>query len=246
MSYACLSAYYDSLTEDVDYQSRADYLWGFLKQYKIQDGILLDLACGTGQMSLLFAQKGYEVIGVDASPEMLCQARENVMAAGQDNILFLCQRMEELDLYGTVRSCICTLDSLNHLTTPEQVLTAFKKVALFLEPGGVFLFDVNTPYKHRQVLGDHCFVLEDEALYLVWQNQYDSSTETVEITLDLFEEEAGVYYRQTERFAERAYETAQLRSLLEEAGFSLEAVYDDLTLNAPGEDSQRLYMIARK
>lgn len=246
MSYACFAAYYDSLTEDVDYEVRSAYISNFFIRYGITDGIVLDLACGTGRMSIELANRGYDVIGVDASPDMLCEARENAAEAGHTNILFLCQRMERLDLFGTVRGCVCALDSINHLTRPEDVLSAFQKVSLFMEPGGVFVFDVNTAYKHREILGNQTFALEEEEVYLVWQNAYDPQTDTVEITLDFFERDGEAYFRETETFCERAYTVRTLTKLLEQSGFALLHIYDELTESAPRPDSQRLYFIVRK
>lgn len=246
MSYTCLAAYYDSLTEDVDYKVRSAYISNFFFRYGIKDGILLDLACGTGRMGIALAGQGYDVIGVDASPEMLCQAQENAAQSGCTGILFLCQRMEELDLYGTVRGCVCSLDSINHLPDEAAVLRTFQKVSLFMEPGGIFIFDVNTIYKHRAVLGNQTFVYDADQVYLVWQNAYDPLTHTVDITLDFFERTGDAYYRETETFAERAYSQEQLLHLLRDSGFEVLHVLDELTEDAPREESQRLYFIARK
>ncbi|MCC8023435.1 MAG: class I SAM-dependent methyltransferase [Clostridiales bacterium] len=185
-AYERFAGVYDRLNRAVDYDRYGDYLCGLLARFGVVEGLVLDLACGTGQMAVRLVRRGYEVIGVDASVDMLCQARETLAAAGADCLL-LNQRMEALDLYGTVGGCVCTFDSLNHLPELEAVRAAVERVALFLEPGGVFVFDVNTPFKHEQVLGDRTFVLEDDGCYLVWQNAYDPDTCTVELTLDLFE-----------------------------------------------------------
>lgn len=129
------------------------------------------------------SKRGYEMIGVDASPDMLCAAQEKCAQAGAE-VLFLCQPMEALDLYGTVNAAVCTLDSLNHITDPDTLREVLRRVSLFLEPGGLFVFDVNTPYKHREVLGNHTFVYDLEGLYCVWQNAYCAKDTSVEILLD--------------------------------------------------------------
>lgn len=245
MSYNCFAAYYDSLTENVGYKVRSDYISNFFLRYGVTDGIVLDLACGTGKIGVSLAKKGYDVIGVDASPDMLCEAQANAAEAGE-NLLFLCQKMQDLDLYGTIKGCVCSLDSVNHLVTPEEVLKTFQKVSLFMEKGGIFVFDVNTIYKHKEILGNHTFVYDEEDVYLVWQNVYDPETESVEITLDFFEREDDAYFRETESFTERAYPVELLKQLLEQAGFELLHVFDELSENAPRATSERLYLIARK
>lgn len=244
--YAEFSGVYDILTQNVDYPQRADYIADLLSRNGITGGILLDLACGTGSLSVEMAKKGFEVIGVDASGEMLSIAMNNAYEAEQ-NILFLCQQMQNLDLYGTIGSAICTLDSINHLTKKADVQAAFDRVSLFMEKDGIFVFDVNTPYKHREVLADNSFVYEADGVYCVWQNTLDSTTDTVQIDLDIFTEiEPDIYERTQESFCERAYEISELEAMLENAGFEFIAVYDELTYTAPQENSQRVFITARK
>ncbi len=244
--YAEFSGVYDILTQNVDYPQRADYIADLLSLNGVTGGILLDLACGTGTLSVEMAKKGFEVIGVDASGEMLSIAMNNAYEAEQ-NILFLCQQMQQLDLYGTINAAICTLDSINHLTDIADVEAAFSKVSLFTESGGVFVFDVNTPYKHREILADNSFVYEADGVYCVWQNTLDKETDTVQIDLDIFEEiEPDIYERTQESFCERAYSTEVLLELLEKTSFEPIAVYDELTKQPPKENSQRVFIIARK
>ena len=243
-AYEVFAEWYDLLTEDVDYPARSRYLCGILAQYGVRDGLLLDLACGTGSLSVLLSRAGYDVIGVDGSADMLCIARQKAQDAGEQ-ILFLCQQMQQLDLYGTIRSAVCMLDSLNHLPSLSDVREAIRRVALFLEPGGVFVFDVNTPYKHRTVLGDNVFVRQADGLFLVWQNAF-SEPDTVQITLDFFEEDGDAYIRSTEQFAERAYALETWRQVLEEYSLTVEAVNGDWTSEPPAQDAQRWTIIARK
>lgn len=244
--YDRFAAVYDSLTENVGYAQRADYLFMLLQNAGCGQGTLLDLACGTATLSTLLCDKGYEVVAVDGSFEMLSVAREKCAPYG-DRILLLCQDMTELDLFGTVDCAVCSLDSINHLTDEEDVRECFGLVSLFMNQGGVFIFDVNTPYKHREVLGDNTFVYEDDGVFCVWQNDYCEDDCSVEITLDIFsEQEDGSYLREEECFCERAYTDAHLTAMLEEAGFSVEKRYGEMTQQAPAETEQRVYYVCRK
>ncbi len=244
--YGFFSSVYDKLTENVNYTARADYIADLLAENGIKGGILLDLACGTGTLSIEMSKKGFEVIGVDASADMLSVAMNNAYES-EKNILFLCQPMQQLDLYGTINAAICTLDSINHLTEAADVQAAFDKVSLFTEPGGVFVFDVNTVYKHREILADNTFVYETDDVYCVWQNSLDKTTDTVQIDLDIFEQiDDGVYERMQESFCERAYPLTLLKEMLGKAGFETVAVYDELSREEPKENSERLFIVARK
>lgn len=244
-SYSVFAEYYDRLTNNVGYPARADYLAGLLAGFGVNSGLLLDLACGTGSLSVEFARRGFEVIGVDASPEMLSVAAEK-NAAEQAGVLFLCQKMQRLDLYGTIDAAICTLDSLNHLTRPQDVQAALSRVSLFLNPGGVFLFDVNTPYKHEHVLGENTFVYDLEDVYCVWQNEFNPQTFTTAISLDFFIKDGESYYRSGESFSERAYSRQEWHEWLNAAGFEILAEYCDMTNLAPDERTQRVLYAARK
>lgn len=243
--YGSFAEYYDSLTSNVDYRKTAEYVSDILNENGINKGILLDLACGTGTMSLIMAQKGYDVIGVDNSPEMLGEAREKAFEAGED-ILFLCQDMCSIDLYGTVDCTVCLLDSLNHLESEEELLETFKRVSLFTVPGGLFVFDVNTEYKHKYVLGDNTFVYDNDDVYCVWQNEYDDESKTVEIFLDFFQEENGLYRRSSEYFSERAFSDSDIKNLLSEAGFTDIKAYGELRKTAPLDTEERVFYVARK
>jgi len=244
--YSFFSSVYDTLTENVNYAARADYIADLLADNGIKGGILLDLACGTGTLSVEMSKKGFEVIGVDASADMLSVAMNNAYEA-ERNILFLCQPMQQLDLYGTINAAICTLDSINHLTDEADVQATFDKVSLFTEPGGIFIFDVNTVFKHREILADNTFVYDMDDVYCVWQNSFDSATDTVQIDLDIFEQvDDGVYERMQESFCERAYPLPLITEMLDKSGFETVAVYDELTREEPKENSERLFIVARK
>ncbi|MGI6280135.1 MAG: class I SAM-dependent DNA methyltransferase [Acutalibacteraceae bacterium] len=244
-SYRHFAAVYDRLMRDVDYNARTDYLLRLFKEFGAVPTLLLDLACGSGGFSNLFSKKGIEVIGVDMSEEMLSVARQNSYDMGTD-VLYLCQSAEKLDLYGTVDGAICCLDSLNHITDKEKLLAAVERVALFLEKDCLFIFDVNTEYKHREILADNTFVIDEDDLYCVWQNRFIPQKLTTEITLDFFVKTGKFYTRSGERFFERAYTPAELDEILKTAGFKIEAVYDDMTENPPHDTSQRVVYVCRK
>ncbi len=242
MSYDLFAEYYDELMSGVDYPARARYIDGLIKRFKPDAHLLVDLACGTGSMTVEFAALGYDVIGVDLSENMLSKAREK----SDGSILYLCQPMQELDMYGTIDAFVCTLDSLNHLEDREQLLLALSRVSLFLEPDGVFVFDMNTPYKHETILGDNAFVFETEDVFCVWQNEYDGGGR-VNIALDFFQRQPdGSYRRECEDFAEIAYSPEEIRALLHEAGLKLVAAYDDMTTDPPGKESERIVCCAVK
>ncbi len=245
MSYDNFSRFYDLLTDNVEYEKRAEYFCRFLSLCGIKDGILLDLACGTGSISVEMAKKGFDVIGVDSSIGMLNAAREKAYENGQQ-ILLLNQSMDEIDLYGTVDCAVCVLDSINHLEDAAKVRRTFEKVSLFMNQGGAFAFDVNTLYKHKNVLGDNAFVYDLDELYCVWQNSYNEADSSVDISLDFFEEEDGVYYRSGESFTERAYELEDIAAWLEKAGFEVVGIYDDMTLNQAHSETERAVFLAKK
>ena len=246
-SYGDFAYFYDNLTDNVDYEKRCSYIKGLLTENGVGEGILLDLACGTGTVSLMLSDMGYDVIGVDASEDMLSVAQEKKMESGAD-VIFLCQRMEELDLFGTINACVSTLDSINHVTDEETVREIFRRVSLFMEDKGIFLFDVNTPYKHKCVLGDNTFVYDTDEVYCVWQNSTDESLVTT-VNLDIFEKDEDdeeTYYRYSEEFTERAYDLDDIKKWLEDVKFEVVGIYEEMTKDSVKADTQRAVFVARK
>ena len=241
--YRIFSQFYDNLTFNVDYKKRAEYLQSVLSLWRHEPGLALDLACGTGSMTLALKELGWDIFGVDGSQDMLSIAMEKAYD-NEQSILFLCQRMEQLDLYGTIDTCVCTLDSLNHIVDKAALQAAMDKVALFMNPDGLFVFDVNTVYKHREILGNNTFVYDTDEVYCVWQNSLKENN-IVSIELDLFERSGGVYTRHTEHIKERAYEIGELKEMLKKAGFETLAVYRDMTTEPLKEDSDRAVFVAR-
>lgn len=243
--YSCFAEYYDDLTQNVAYRKRADYFCELLRRHGHAPGLTLDLACGTGSLTLELAERGIDVYGIDASPEMLSVAQQKA-ARAERQILFLCQQMQKIDLYGTVDTIFCTLDSINHLTEERDVQQTFDRVSLFLNPGGLFVFDVNTVYKHREILGNHTFVYDLQNIFCVWQNFLYPEQNKVHINLDFFERDGAAYYRRQEDFFERAYSEAEIEGFLTHAGLDLVGHYEDLSFEPPKGDTQRIIYIARK
>lgn len=243
--YGSLSRYYDLLMEDGQYPERARYIFDICKRFDHELGKTLDLCCGTGSLTRELYKLGADVFGVDGSVEMLSEAaqrgdEENI------NILYVCQLMQQLDLPYTVDTCVCTQDSLNHLVDENDLQMTFDAVSKSLNTGGLFIFDVNTPYKHREVLGNKDFVLEAENVLCAWQNELFEN-DVVEITLDFFEEdENGLYTRCSEYLTERAYSDKEIRNMLEKSGFKVLAYYGFLTFDAPESDEQRVVYTAQK
>lgn len=244
--YGAFAQYYDRLMDDVDYRARAAYLLGLFARYGgARPASLLDLACGTGSLTLALAEQGIEMTGTDGSAPMLALAAAKAARAGAD-ILFLEQDMQALDLYGTVAGAVCTLDGFNHLCETRVVADVLRRLALFIEPGGLLVFDVNTPYKHRQVLGDNAFVLEAAGLYCVWRNQLLQRRCEVSMQLDFFCQEAdGRYERQTDWVRERAYSRRTWETLLTAAGFETLAVLRDMSERPAVPTDERWVIVAR-
>lgn len=244
--YGDFSYYYDLLTENVDYEKQCDYICNLLAENGIGKGILLDLACGTGSLSVLLSQRGFDVIGTDASEDMLTKAQEKKYDTAPDAI-FLCQKMEELDLFGTINAAVCTLDSINHVTDENLVKEIFRRVSLFMEDGGIFIFDVNTPYKHREILANNTFVYDLDEVYCVWQNETDKNLMT-KVCLDIFEydEEIDGYVRYGEEFCEKCYDLDLLRSLAEEFRFETVGIFEEMTKNPVSDKTQRAVFVLKK
>ncbi len=238
--YSAIYKYYDSFTGNVDYNRRADFIEGKFIQYRKPE-IIVDLGCGTGTLLSILSQKGFDVIGLDSSPEMLQIAMDK--NPGQ---LLLCQEMTNIDLYGTVQGAICMQDTLNHLKNLSELEQAIRRIALFLESGCLFIFDINSEYKHRMVLSDNVYVYENKDAFLVWQNNTNKDLK-VRMTLDLFSRlENGRYLRETGYINEIFISESKIKETLDDCGFEVLEKYDGDTLKEVTELTQRLLFIARK
>ncbi|EJW98473.1 methyltransferase type 12 [gut metagenome] len=207
---------------------------------------MLELGCGTGTMTELLAEEGYDMIGVDNSEEMLAEAMEKRVESGHD-ILYLLQDMQEFELYGTVRAVVSVCDSLNYLTEEEDLLQVFRLVNNYLDPGGIFIFDMNTVYKYAEILGDTTIAENREEGSFIWENTFDPESLLNEYALTLFlKREDGLYEKSEEIHYQRAYPKERIRALLEKAGLEVLSVYDAYTLSPDRKDSGRLTFIARE
>lgn len=243
--YGVFSAFYDRLITDVDYGKMADKLLRLFERFRgCCPELVLDLACGSGTLTLELIRRGIDVIGVDGSEDMLAEAMEKAEKCRR-RPLFLRQDMRQLDLYGTVNGAVCMLDSLNHLPDTAAVFEVFRRLGLFIEPDGLLIFDVNTPYKHREVLGNNAFVFEELDFLCVWRNRYQRKTGTVDMLLDFFVEgNDGRYDRLTDTVRERAYSLATWKMLLNKAGFELLTVYGEDSEEPPGPCCLRWLLVA--
>ena len=243
--YEGLAACYDEFTEDVSYPERADYFEKLFSLHNIKPASILDLACGTGTLSFLFSERGYEVIGVDASPEMLSIAASKPCKAGCVPPLFLCQEMEELDLYGTVDAAVSCLDSINYLDGPDALDATLSRLKFFVRHGGLFIFDINTEHKFRTIDGK-CFMRDGEDDVCIWRAAFSEEEKRCLMMLDIFRREGGLWSRSGEEHEEYAFSDEEIREALENNDFSLEAAYDELTEDPQKPDSMRVFYVARR
>jgi SAM-dependent methyltransferase len=246
-AYESFARVYDMFMDNIPYEEWETYLSGLLAERGIRDGLVLELGCGTGTMTELLAADGYDMIGVDNAPEMLEIAMEKREKSGRD-ILYLLQDMCEFELYGTVRAVVCVCDSINYILEEEDLLKVFRLVDNYLDPGGYFIFDMNTVHKYRDLMGETTIAESRDEGSFIWDNYFDEEEmiNSYELTLFIPEGEEGLYRRYEEEHAQRAYNIETVSSLIEQAGLQLEAVYDAFTKDAPGPDSERVYFVARE
>jgi len=243
-AYGALAGVYDRLTDDVGYERRADYIEKLFKKSRIPVHTVLDLACGTGTMTGILTERGYELIAVDGSADMLAEAREKAYDLTGEPPVFLNQSMPELDLYGTVDAAICCLDSINYLTSPRDVKKTFERLRLFIAPGGLLVFDINSVAKLRSLDGQ-VFLDETEDIYCVWRTEFEKRSKICTYWMDIFTRgEDDLWERDFEEHRQRAYEVEELTAWLEEAGFSNVRTYGDCRMSGPREEEQRIYFTA--
>ena len=247
-AYTSFAEVYDQFMDNVPYREWADFLQEILQKEGISDGLVLDLGCGTGSMTEELAGRGYDMIGVDNSEDMLEIAMEKRQESGHD-ILYLLQDMQEFELYGTVRAVISVCDSVNYVTEKEELEQIFRLVNNYLDPGGIFVFDFNTEYKYREVLGDRTIAENREDSSFIWDNYYYEEEHMNEYELTLFIQEADqkeLYHKYQETHFQRAYTLEEIRELLEKSGLRFVAAYEDYTKKAPGKGSERICVVARE
>jgi len=243
-AYEALAYSYDRLTNDVDYFAVVDFYFQIMEKEKLQPRTAVDLACGTGSVSLLLAERGLQVTAVDMSEEMLCvatQKAQDLEYAPQ----YVCQKLQELHLPRGVDLAVCALDSIDYITDPEHCREAIKRIFKVLNPGGCFIFDVNTPEKLKAMDGQ-VFLDEDEDVYCVWRGAFDADTNICSYGMDLFQRQGASWYRSFEEHQEYAYSAETLVGYLRDAGFTDIAVYADRKFEKPAPGEQRIYLKARK
>ena len=239
-AYEALAVSYDRLTNDVDYEATVDFYYEILKQEGLKPRTAVDLACGTGSVTAILARRGLQVIGVDMSEEMLTVASQKTGDAW-----FICQKLQELRLPKAVDLAVCALDSLDYITNPADCREAIRRTYKYLNPGGIFIFDVNTPEKLRAMDGQ-VFLDEDDDVYCVWRGEFDEETNICSYGMDLFQRKGDLWERSFEEHREYAYSADRLVDYLKDAGFTHIRVYADRRLEAPTEGEQRIYIKARK
>lgn len=229
---------YEKLNFSADYENRANYVLSLFEKFDKKPTLLLDLCCGTGSFTKEFYNKKIDCIGVDISPDMLNIAKEKSPA------LFICQEAENLELFGTVDGAVCMLDSINHITCKRKLKKAFQKVHLFLEPERLFIFDINTPYKHKEILSNNAFNFDEEDFFVAWQNEKKANG--THIYIDIFKRDGENYKRFSEDFFERSYEISEIKNMLNKTGFETVAIFDDMSFKKPHKKSERIYFVARR
>ena len=249
MIYDILAPIYDKINADIDYCAWADFIEGAVARYGTnhRPELVLDLGCGTGRMTLELARRGYDMTGVDLSPEMLNVAREEADSEGlSDKMLWLCQDMREFELYGTVDLTVSCLDSINHLTNTRDLSTCFDLVHNYLVPDGLFIFDVNGKYKFENIYADNAYTMEEDGSFCIWQNCYNSTSRLCDFYITVFSEDGdGRYIRYEDMDRERMYTLRSLKSALMRTGFEFISAYRDFEFTEADDDCERIYIVAR-
>ena len=242
-SYENFARVYDELMDNVPYEEWAQFILNLLQDRKITEGLVLELGCGTGKLMTLLGKAGFDMIGVDNSVEMLQIAREKT----SQDFLYLLQDMQEFELYGTVRAVVSVCDSLNYITEREELLQVFRLVNNYLDPEGIFLFDMNTVHKYRDLMGDTTIAENREEGSFIWDNSFDEEEGLNYYELAVFlPREDGLYEKCEEVHCQKAYPQEEIESLIKEAGMDLLAVYDAYTMEPATKDSERMFFVARE
>ncbi len=244
-SYEGFAQVYDTFMEDVPYEEWAEYIIKIWSMHDKKINLVAELGCGTGNITTILAQKGYDMIGIDNSDAMLNKAAEK---NADGSILYLNQDMREFELYGTVDSIISVCDSINYITEEEDLLQVFKLVNNYLDPKGLFIFDLNTVYKFENVLGCNSYSQTTENSAYTWENYYDNEECINEFYTNFFvlDEKSGMYNRYEEYHYEKGWTVEKITELLEKAGLKLLNIYAEGSFQPPEENSQRIYFVAQE
>lgn len=243
MAYSEFAYFYDSFNEDADYGALFNCIKRMLTKHGVSEGLVVDIGCGTGELTLLLRKAGYDIIGVDMSCEMLSILREKAYEDDISDLLLLQQDILKLDLYGTVKAAVSTFDTLNHIGPYGKLEKAISRISMFIEPGGLFVFDINTPYKHEQVLGDNTFVLQAEDSRCEWSNKFDYENQRTSINVQITDDNGNSF---SESFYEYSYTLQQIQAACEKAGLKICEVCDGESFTQLREDTQRYLIVALK
>jgi SAM-dependent methyltransferase len=246
MIYDLLAPYYDAINADLDYSKWADFIEKILnKECKSRPELVLDLGCGTGKMTLELAKRGYDMIGIDYSAEMLDIARDEAEKCGKD-ILWLCQDMREFELYGTVDAAVCCLDCVNHLEYEKDLDKCFDLVHNYLIPDGIFIFDINGKFKFENIYADNTYAMEEEGSMCVWENYYDSESKICDFYITLFKQcTDGRYNRYDETQSERMYTLKEIKNALERNNLEFLDAFGDFDFSIGSDECERIYIVAK-
>ncbi len=248
MIYDILAAFYDRINREIDYDAWADFIEKILdREMAERPSLVLDLGCGTGKMTLALAKKGYDMTGIDYSVNMLGEAREAAAEADlSDRILWLCQDIRSFELYGTMGAIVSCLDTINHITKEKDLYKTFSLVHNYLDPDGLFIFDVNGKHKFETLYADQTYVFEEENDFCVWENEYNEKSGLCRFFITLFSKERdGRYVRADEEQSEKMYHLADLRRALEDTDFEFIGAYKDFSFHPASDTDDRLYIVAR-
>lgn len=241
-SYTDFAYIYDKLI-DQDYERWADYIEEIFKKHNVKPKLILDLGCGTGSITNILAKRGYDMIGVDLSPDMLNVARDKAYEDELD-VLYLCQDIREFELYGTVDAIICTLDVLNYITDPKDLKRVFSLVKNYLNPDGIFIFDINTKHKLKNTLGNNTFINDENGIFYTWENEYSENISNQYLTF-FAETEDGLYERFDENHVQRAYTTEEIKGNLEENKLTFEAQYALFSFEKPDDCCEKTVFVSK-
>ena len=243
--YTGFASIYDRLMNDINYVQWVDFIEDIFCINNIKPKLVLDLGCGTGSFCLEMAERGYEMIGIDQSVEMLSCARMKAIDKGLD-ILYLNQDMTSFDLYGTVDVIVCLMDSINYVTSKKALDRLFRLAANYLNPNGLFIFDINSRYKLETILGNNIFYSIEDDISYIWQNRYDGKKRTCEFDLTFFVKDKDCYRRHDEVHLEKAYTKEEMVKIVLNSNMVPVSIYDGLSLQPPVDTSERIFFICKK
>ena len=244
-AYGNLAEVYDEFMDEVPYEKWSEQVIQWLREYQIMNGVVLDLGCGTGSMTELLAKARYEMMGIDISEDMLAVAQNKRYVSDYD-ILYLQQDMRELELHGNVKAVISACDAVNYILEPDELCRVFERVNQYLEPKGIFIFDFNTTYKYREIMGQQIFAEDTNVGSYVWDNDYDEETGINEYQLTFFVKENELYRKYQEIHYQRGYALEEMKELLKKSGLEFLGAYDDYSNEEISQASERICIIARE